>query len=98
MGQWSDLELCVSETGGRAPLREKSPSYVNNLEREGEEDRGNERIPKRGEEKARDGMREKKGRRADRRENNQEAGEREAGHGVKRQATEARTGPGSSLR
>lgn len=52
MGQWSDLELCVSEK--RATLSEKSPSYVNNLEREGvgeegsEEDRGgarrNERI------------------------------------------------------
>lgn len=32
MGQWSDLDLCVSEK--RATLSKKSPSYVNNLERE----------------------------------------------------------------
>lgn len=32
-GQWSDLDLCISEE--RATLRENSPSYVNNLEREG---------------------------------------------------------------
>lgn len=34
-GQWSDLDLCVSEK--TATLREKSPSYVNNLEKEGVE-------------------------------------------------------------
>lgn len=32
MGQWSDLDLCVSEK--RATLSKKSPSYVNNLEKE----------------------------------------------------------------
>lgn len=31
MGQWSDLDLCVSEK--RATLSKKSPSYVNNLEK-----------------------------------------------------------------
>lgn len=52
MGQWSDLDLCVSEK--RATLSEKSPSYVNNLEREvgwggggSEEDRDRFRINER---------------------------------------------------
>lgn len=32
VGQWSDLDLCVSEK--RETLSKKSPSYVNNLEKE----------------------------------------------------------------
>lgn len=64
-GQWSDLDLCISEE--RATLRENSPSYVNNLERErvrgggkktrktGDRSRINETISKnRGKEEARD--------------------------------------------
>lgn len=63
-GQWSDLDLCFSEE--RATLRENSPSYVNNLEREGvgvgkktrktgDRSRINETISKnRGKEEARD--------------------------------------------
>lgn len=38
MGQRYDLDLCVSEK--RATLSEKSPSYVNNLERKREREKG----------------------------------------------------------
>lgn len=109
-GQWSDLDLCISEE--RATLRENSPSYVNNLERERvwvgkktrktrDRSRINETISKnRGKGEARD---KKKGAGRKERGENTSGWRREEKAGqrsewVQRQATTARRKPGCCLR